>query len=187
MSALRIVPCDFPTAVAFVAMHHRHHQPPVGHKFSIGLADNDELVGVAIVGRPVARAYQDGLTLEVTRTAVAESIPNGNSMLYGAAWRAAKALGYRRLITYTQEGESGASLRGAGWRVVAQRKPRPGWDMPSRRRTPRGTDNIARTLWEVAEAGIWRDDKLVAQVAASKVYGDRPGARIHVEPIGGAS
>ena len=51
-------------------------------------------------------------------------------------------------------------------------------------RTPRGTDNIARTLWEVAEAGIWRDDKLVAQVTASKVYGDRPGARIHVEPIG---
>ena len=61
MSALRIVPCDFVTATEFVTMHHRHHQPPVGHKFSIGLADNDELVGVAIVGRPVARAYQDGI------------------------------------------------------------------------------------------------------------------------------
>ena len=61
MSALRIVPCDFVTATEFVTMHHRHHQPPVGHKFSIGLADADELVGVAIVGRPVARAYQDGI------------------------------------------------------------------------------------------------------------------------------
>lgn len=58
MSALRIVPCDFPTAVAFVAMHHRHHQPPVGHKFSIGLADNDELVGVAIAAAKAHRKDQ---------------------------------------------------------------------------------------------------------------------------------
>ncbi|CAL9417102.1 XF1762 family protein [Streptomyces sp. enrichment culture] len=69
-------------------------------------------------------------------------------MLYSAAWRAAKALGYRRLITYTQDGESGASLRGAGWRVVASRPPRTGWHTPSRPRTDRGTDRIARYLWE---------------------------------------
>ncbi|MEW1632726.1 XF1762 family protein [Streptomyces sp. NPDC093801] len=69
-------------------------------------------------------------------------------MLYGAAWRAAKALGYRRLITYTQDGESGGSLRGAGWRVIARRPPRPGWHTPSRPRTPRGTEHIARTLWQ---------------------------------------
>lgn len=68
-------------------------------------------------------------------------------MLYGAAWRAAKAMGYRRLITYTQEGESGASLRGAGWHIVGQRAARPGWDTPARPRTT-DTGGIQRTLWE---------------------------------------
>jgi len=106
------------------------------------------LVGVAIVGRPVARAYDDGMTLEVNRS-VTDGTPNANSMLYGAAWRAAKALGYHRLITYTQEGESGSSLRAAGWRVIGQRPPRRGWDTPSRRRGV-GVDGIARTLWEAA-------------------------------------
>lgn len=147
---LRIVPCNLATARDFVALHHRHHKPPVGHKYSIGIASGDEMVGVIIVGRPIARLLDDGLTLEVLRSCVANGVPNGNSMLYGAAWRAAKALGYVRLITYTQDGESGASLRAAGWRVVAQRKPRPGWDMPSRRRLGNGNDNVARTLWEAS-------------------------------------
>jgi hypothetical protein len=104
VSDLRLVPVSFARAAAFVAEHHRHHAAPRGHKFSIGIAEGDELVGVAMVGRPVARAYDNGLTLEVNRTAVADDIPNGNSMLYGAAWRAAKALGYLRLVTYTQAG-----------------------------------------------------------------------------------
>jgi hypothetical protein len=115
----RVVPVSFADAAAFVAEHHRHHVAPVGHKFSLGLADGDVLVGVAMIGRPVARAFDDGLTLEVNRTCIAGDVPNGNSQLYGAAWRAAKALGYRRLVTYTQAGESGASLRGAGWTVAA--------------------------------------------------------------------
>ena len=148
MTSLRIVPVRFADACAFVAAHHRHHQPPVGHKFSIGAADEaDQLVGVAIVGRPVARHYDDGLTLEVNRTAT-DGTPNANSCLYGAAWRAAKALGYRRLITYTQDGEAGSSLRGAGWSVVAQRPARAGWDVPSRPRGDRGVDRMPRTLWE---------------------------------------
>jgi hypothetical protein len=146
----RIVPVSFASAAALVAEHHRHHQPPVGHKFSIGLALGDELVGVAMVGRPVARYYDDGLTLEVNRTCIAGDVPNGNSQLYGAAWRAAKALGYRRLITYTQAGESGASLRAAGWRVLAEREARTGWDAPSRRRHALGTENVQRTLWEAS-------------------------------------
>jgi hypothetical protein len=71
-------------------------------------------------------------------------------MLYGAAWRAAKALGYRRLITYTQAGESGVSLTAAGWRIVQQLPPRAGWSSPSRPRDGHGVDLIARTLWEAA-------------------------------------
>jgi hypothetical protein len=150
VTTLRIVPVTFADACGFVAMHHRHHRPPVGHKFSIGVADeSDRLVGVATVGRPVARYSDDGLTLEVNRSAT-DGTPNANSMLYGAAWRAAKALGYRKLITYTQAGESGASLRAAGYRVVAEMPPRRGWSVPSRPRDDRGVDGIPRTLWEAS-------------------------------------
>lgn len=150
MSRLRTVPVSFADAVDFVATWHRHNVPPVGHKFSIGVVDDDDVLrGVAMIGRPVARSYDDGLTLEVNRTAT-DGTSNANSHLYGAAWRAAKALGYRRLITYTQAEESGASLRGAGWRVIAHRPPRPGWNVPSRPRENRGVDRMPRTLWEAS-------------------------------------
>lgn len=147
---LRIVPVSFADACGFVAMWHRHLQPPVGHKFSIGVADDGGILrGVAIVGRPVSRKQQDGCTLEVNRTAT-DGTNNANSMLYGAAWRATKALGYTRLITMTQHGESGASLRAAGFRVVAERPANNGWSMPSRPREERGTGGIPRTLWEAS-------------------------------------
>jgi hypothetical protein len=148
--SLRIVPVKFADACGFVQMWHRHHRPPVGCKFCIGIADQDDrLVGVAIVGRPVAWMFDDGLTLEVTRSAT-DGTRNANSKLYGEAWKATKALGYRRLVTYTQQGETGASLRAAGWRVVAQLPPKRGWDRPSRPREDRGVDGIARTLWEAS-------------------------------------
>lgn len=120
----------------------------MGHKFSVGVAVGETLVGVAIVGRPISRVIAaGGDTLEVIRTAT-DGTPNANSMLYGAARRVAFALGYDRLITYTQDGESGASLRAAGFRVIAQRPARKGWDAPSRPRSERGNDGVARTLWE---------------------------------------
>lgn len=147
--SLHIVPVTFTQACEFVAEWHRHHAPPVGHKFSLGVGDGHLLVGVAIVGRPVARHFDDGQTLEVTRTAT-DGTPHANSMLYGAAWRAAKALGYRRLITYTQDGESGTSLRAAGWHVVAERPAKPGWSRPSRPRQLRGTEHVQRYLWEAS-------------------------------------
>lgn len=145
MNALALVPITFRDACAFVDDTHRHHRRPVGHKFSIGLSDGERLVGVAMVGRPVSRHLDDGLTLEVNRTAT-DGTKNANSMLYGAAWRATKALGYRRLVTYTQAGESGASLRGAGWTLVAEMQPRKGWDAPSRPRENKN-DGIARMMW----------------------------------------
>jgi len=144
--SLRIVPVSLAAAKDFVLEWHRHHSPPVGHKFSIGVAVDDLLVGVLIVGRPVARHLDDGLTLEVTRSAT-DGTANANSMLYAAAWRAASALGYRRLVTYTQAGESGASLRAAGYRVIAERPARPGWSAPSRPRVSKNA-NVARFLWE---------------------------------------
>lgn len=110
--SLAVVPISFADACRFIAEWHRHHAPPVGHKFSLGVADGTVLRGVAVVGRPVARHLDNGQTLEVTRTAT-DGTPHVNSMLYGACWRAARELGYRRLVTYTQAGESGVSLRAA--------------------------------------------------------------------------
>lgn len=146
---LRLVPVRFADACAFVSVWHRHHAAPVGCKFCIGVAAGETLVGVAIVGRPVSRFLDDGRTLEVTRTAT-DGTPNANSKLYAAAWQASKALGYTRLIAYNQSGESGASLRAAGWRVVAERPARSGWTTPSRPRQTTGTEYIARTLWEAS-------------------------------------
>lgn len=125
MPTLTIVPVSLREAQNFVATHHRHNKPPIGHKFSIGCASEGTLIGVAIVGRPVARGAQDGTTLEVLRVCVIPDAQKGScSALYQACWRAAKAMGYRRLITYTLQSESGASLRGAGWTVVAELAPR---------------------------------------------------------------
>lgn len=146
---LRLVPLSFADACGFVSMWHRHHVAPIGHKFSVGVAEDEKLVGVAMVGRPVARAFDDGDTVEVIRTAT-DGTRNVNSMLYGACQRAAFALGYRRVVTYTQAGESGSSLRAAGWTIIAERPARRGWTTPSRPRDGNGNDGIARTLWEAA-------------------------------------
>ncbi len=145
--SLELVPVTFEQAAQFVDGHHRHHRRPRGHKFSIGVVAASTLVGVAMIGRPVARHLDDGRTLEVNRTCT-DGHANANSMLYGAAWRAAKAMGYTRLVTYTQAGESGASLRAAGWRIVAELPARKGWWTPSRPRHGRGADGVQRTLWE---------------------------------------
>lgn len=117
---LTIIPCDLAEAMVFVKQLHRHHRPPQGGKFALAVADESEMIrGVAIVGRPVARNADDSWTLEVTRVAT-DGCENACSALYGASWRATKALGYRRLITYTLDTEPGVSLRAAGWRIVGE-------------------------------------------------------------------
>ena len=119
-SKLTIVPVSLANANDFVGHHHRHHKPVVGHKFSIAVNDeNGNLRGVCIVGRPTARMSDDGMTLEVVRVAT-DGCDNACSALYGAARRAAKAIGYTRIITYTLPEESGASLRGAGWNKIGE-------------------------------------------------------------------
>lgn len=119
--SLHAVPMTLTEANQFVGSFHRHNRPVTGHLFSVGASDGERLVGVAIVGRPVARKLDDGKTVEVTRCCVLEDAPKGAcSFLYQRCWRAARELGWARAITYTLQDESGASLRGAGWRVVAQ-------------------------------------------------------------------
>lgn len=116
---MRITPITLREASAFVEKHHRHHKPPQGALFAIAASEGDQVVGVAIVGRPVARLANDGWTAEVTRLCTIGN-KNACSMLYGASWRAARAMGYRKLITYTLPEEGGASLRGAGWTCLGQ-------------------------------------------------------------------
>jgi hypothetical protein len=129
---LRLAPCDFETAAAFVRVHHRHHTPPVGHKFSLAAMLGEETVGVAIVGRPVARRRDDGRTLEVTRLCTTGH-KNACSFLYGAAAKAAFALGYSRIGTYVLKSEPGTTLKAAGWKLIGE-TPGRSWSVPSRPR-----------------------------------------------------
>ena len=116
---IEIVPITLREANAFVSRNHRHHKAVTGAKFSIAISDGEKIRGVAIIGRPVSRMLDDGWTLEINRVCT-DGAKNGCSMLYGAAWRAAKAMGYRKLITYTMREEGGSSLRAAGWKCVGE-------------------------------------------------------------------
>jgi hypothetical protein len=133
-------------ANAFVAEHHRHHKPVVGHLFSLGAVMDDTLVGVAIVGRPVARMRDDGLTAEVTRLCT-DGTRNACSFLYGASARAAFALGFKRIGTYILASEDGASVTAAGWRMIGQTSGG-SWSRPSRARTDKHP-TVQKTLFEV--------------------------------------
>jgi hypothetical protein len=146
VKTLQIVPCELDEANAFVAIHHRHYPPVVGHKFSQAVVDAEgEIRGVAITGRPNARGFDDGWTLEVTRVAT-DGCKDACSALYGAARRAAFALGYRRLITYTAQREGGSSLRAAGFKVIGEVKGRH-WDCASRPRVRRA-ETPDKFCWE---------------------------------------
>lgn len=142
-----IQPVALGTANRFVRAYHRHSRPVIGHLFSLGLFGDDlTLHGVAIVGRPVARALDDGRTVEVTRLAT-DGTRNACSRLYAAACREARGRGYRLVVTYTLARETGASVRAAGFvraGVVRGRQ----WDTPARRRDHRHVED--RVRWERA-------------------------------------
>ena len=130
---MNLAPCSIKDAQKFVGQHHRHNLPPRGGLFAAKVVEDDETIGVMIVGRPVARSLNDGYTAEVTRVCTTGA-PNAPSMLYGAARRAAKALGYKRLFTYTLASETGASLKASGWVRDADLPERPSWDGGQRHR-----------------------------------------------------
>ena len=156
MSApLRPVPITRAEAQEFIRHHHRHHLPPVGDIFRVALAceieGKGEIIGVAMIGRPVARILDNGWTAEVTRCCVAE-VPEAKhaaSKLYAMAWRIAREMGYRRLITYTLKSEPGTSLVAAGWKALYQTRDGREWDTPSRPRVAKHPLE-GKTLWEMA-------------------------------------
>ena len=145
---MEIIPLTLAEANELVRKLHRHHSPVVGSKFCIGASVGDSVVGAAIVGRPVSRMLDDGVTLEITRC-VTDGTRNACSMLYGAARRATFALGYRRLITYTLQAESGASLLGAGFKVQGEVKGHE-WSRASRPRVEIGGAQVQdKFRWEI--------------------------------------
>lgn len=145
MRGLTLVAVTLDEANCFVEKHHRHHGPVQGHKFSLGCVHADDIVGVSVIGRPVGFRRDDGETLEITRLCT-DGTRNACSFLYGASARACFALGYGRIGTYIAASEGGASLRAAGWRLIAQ-TPGRSWSTPSRPRVDRHPLGL-KELWE---------------------------------------
>lgn len=133
-----------------MAEHHRHSVPARGHKFSIGAVRAGELVGVAIVGRPTARLLDDGRTLEILRLAT-QGERNVCSYLYSACWRAMRAMGYRRCVTYTRAYEDGASLKATGFAAVSRERPGPHGARKGVRYPVRPKEDAVR--WEISTPG----------------------------------
>ena len=148
---LVLIPITLKEANLFVSNFHRHNKPTVGGKFAIGAEFDGLMVGVAIVGRPIARLLNDDYTAEVYRVCISPHAPrNTNSFLYGACWRACKAMGYKKLITYTLQEESGASLKGAGWKIIAEVKPSGNWGSSKRQREWQPIFGQQKLRWEIA-------------------------------------
>lgn len=144
---MMLYPLKRKEAQDFINRHHRHHKAPVGDIFRIGLKDRGVLIGCIMVGRPVARTLDNGTTLEVNRLCVLEGYKNACTMLYGAAARAGRALGYKHILTYTLAFECGASLRGAGWDREGTTKGR-SWSAPSRPREQKSLfQNYDKIRW----------------------------------------
>ena len=144
---LHLQPLTLKEACRFVDDHHSHHRAPQGGLFAIGVNDGEKIRGVIIVGRPVARMLQDGWTAEVTRCCT-DRTPHVASKLYAAAWRTARAMGYKRLITYTLASEVGTSLRAAGYLEIG-RTGGGSWNRPKCGRPRIDTHPIGqKTLWE---------------------------------------
>lgn len=139
-------PISLREANAYVAAYHRHSMPSQGHKFSIGAMKGDDLVGVAIVGRPRSRMLDNGYVFEVLRVCTLGE-RNACSLLYGASRRASLAMGYTRGVTYIRGDEDGASLKASGW-WPTEVVPAQEWSRPSRRRQDAEYEVVPRVRWE---------------------------------------
>lgn len=150
---LTVVPITLREANDFVASFHRHNGRTArdGGKFAIGASDGDVLVGVAIVGNPLSATLMDGYTAEVLRVCVLPDAPrNTCSFLYGRCWRIWQQMGGKRMVTYTLASESGASLRGAGWKVVGEVKPHKRWQGKEGGRAWQPIYGQLKLRWEAA-------------------------------------
>lgn len=156
---MRIGPITFKVAKGYITKVHRHHIPSVGCKFAIGLYnETNSLLGVCVAGRPVARAVDHTKVIEITRLAT-DGSKNACSMLYGAACRIAKEMGYERMITYTLPAEGGASLRASGWQFVGEAGGG-SWSCKSRNREDKHPTAV-KHKWERVFVEEWVDYLIV--------------------------
>ncbi len=144
---MEALPLHLKEANEFVAQHHRHNLPTTGCKFALGAAQGGKFVGVAVAGRPVARRLDDGKTLEVLRVAT-DGTPNACSFLYARCARIARLMGYERVITYTLESESGASLRAVGAKPTGPLESHE-WGNPNRPRKRQQVYHEPQYRWEL--------------------------------------
>ena len=149
---VKFVPLDLRVANEFVEGHHRHNRATSGHKFSIGLEENGELIGVGIAGRPIARLLDNGKTLELRRICVKDGYPNACSQLMARLKRIAQLMGYEKIITYTLQKESGASLRAIDARVVAKVNAPSNWSRRAGARQHQAVYDEPKFRWELQDA-----------------------------------
>lgn len=144
-----IRPMTLKRANQFVIAFHRHHKQVQGCKFAIGLFWGEQLCGIAITGRPSGRHLDDGLTAEVQRLCVKSGVKNGCSMLYSACSKVAKAMGYRKIITFILMSETGISLKASGWKLEEE--------------------NVGGKSWNSSKK-IKRSDKIINLFGEEKKY-----------------
>lgn len=162
---LTIRPATLREANNFVRRWHSHNKPVKGCMFAAACETRGrDVVGVAIVGRPIAPALQDGRTIEVTRVATPglradRRCWGAMSMLLRSVWQAAWALGVRRGVSYTRSDESGRGYEAAGWVAVATTRPEewtggnksmrwlPGLYVPT-------TELVERVRWEAPSLDV---------------------------------
>jgi hypothetical protein len=146
---MEIIPIGLRKANSFVDQFHRHNHHTRGHKFSIGLVEGADLIGVAIAGRPVARKLDDGRTLEILRVCIKPGSPKGaNSMLYARCKRIGQIMGYKRIITYTLKTESQSSLKAVGAHIDGETEAR-SWSRRNRKRDEQNIYKVEKIRWNL--------------------------------------
>ena len=148
---MRFVPVTLRAANDFVNKYHRHNKAVVGHKFSIGLEEDGELIGVGIAGRPVARMLDNSRNIEIVRVCIKEGHKNACSKMYARMKRLAQLMGYEKIITYTLKSESQSSLKAIGAIPESVITPYQ-WDRAKRRRKPQDVYNEDKIRWELNPA-----------------------------------
>ncbi len=146
-------PLDLDDANRFITMFHRHNRKVIGHKFSIGIFFENELIGVSIVGRPLARKLDNGNTVEILRLCVKEGYPNVASRLYNRTRKICELMGYDSVITYTLQTEPGSSLKAIGAKIVHETKGnKDGW-LNRKGRKKQKVVSLDKYRWELLSEG----------------------------------
>jgi len=138
-------PINREIAKKFINENHRHNSGPISDRFRIGLFEDGVLIGVGVAGNPIARKQMDGTTIEITRVCVLPDKPNACSQIYARMKRIAQLMGYKRIITYTLDNETGASLRAIG--AIVDHKVAKGTWLNRQNRNYNEVSDMPKQMW----------------------------------------